>query len=310
MNKLCPCSVIIALLATASCADDLLDTVLFQSPSLQSKQEAVTAASSQPDMTTGNEAQELSAYSYLRDSARNDTISTWTGGSLARFISWQKYQENGGGSRPYSAFSQLSGGVGDASSYFGNIDFSFPVAPVFDISCHFFTVHAVEESTGSGQRLLFAGDRWTGHYYYAPYSTKDTCTSDVKGGDVALLWMPFRGGSIEPFLGLGLRYVSSQNKDVCVSDYYAANHDTDENSNSASFNVRCGLKIHFGRITLKGDFIYGEGLSELIGDVGLRVLGKIYLHGIAESAKIKYDHEDVSTSETYVMYGGGVSVAF
>jgi hypothetical protein len=182
----------------------------------------------------------------------------------------------------------------------------------FDLSFRGFALHQMEEGTDSYQETYYT-------YWYSWYSGlhsyRHTRTiyydwewSETRAGaEAMLLWIPWRGTVLEPFVGAGIRgeYLTCEYESSSSRDYESY----DDDDSGVSFSYRVGLKINFGQAFLAGEYIVGgdigdyDGTKELIGSLGVRLQSGLLLQLNVESFELD------SISKGYA-FGGGFGFDF
>ena len=205
----------------------------------------------------------------------------------------------------------IRGGGGDGNSG-GSLEYRRPLGnSAFDWSIRGFIIEIEQEGSGSYTESYYTYwySWWSGMHRYRHYRTVyyywDETQRDI-GVESFLLWVPFRGRTLEPFAGVGIRYESVHGSYYSSSRYNWDEYSTDDSS--ACFVGRLGLKLNLGRLFLTGEYIVGskvgdfDGTSELIGDIGIYLTRRMQLHVFAESVKI-----DLGSGTAF---GGGLSFDF
>ena len=145
------------------------------------------------------------------------------------------------------------------------------------------------------------------------------------GMEASLLWNPFCGRLLAPFIGLGVRYESAsceKHNSYKTFDYYYQewhqgawspfrvyrDEDTSLDDSGVCLAARLGLKVNLGKMFLTGEYRVGsgfgdfDGTSELIGDIGFYLTRRMQMHVFVESVKVDLD--------SGTAFGGGLSFDF
>ena len=200
--------------------------------------------------------------------------------------------------RPYRF--QINGGAGNKSSRFVNADLSSPITTDFDavLRLSYATGKETVVRRGRTKRYYYTYSSWYGyrsHSYWSYYNYDKEEDASTYGGDLSLRWKPCSGIILDPYVGVGLGYVSMEKP----SESSGYEHESD----GVTLAAQIGLAINWKRICAKGEFLARRKTRELVGDVGYRMTDRLTVHLIV-------DHLDFYDADPFTMFGGGLSYEF
>ena len=198
----------------------------------------------------------------------------------------------------YSSRLTLSGGGGEDGAVVLAAEWTKPLGQApFDLSLrglYFSGEYSVEKSyketyyTYSHWYSYWSGWHTTSHKHTRTVHYTEEEEFSNAAGEALLLWRPFRGKMVSPFVGAGGRIEKSET------------YQSDETVFSVS--GRAGLALNLGRFALNGEIRGGKDSFELIGSATFRWGRYLALNVLADRFE-SHDNDKVA-------FGGGVTLVF